>query len=346
MDVCAGSCEMHPVVLCPIALRLGILDVFTVGDDVVQNLGVQDEATGLALAGNDIVNTGLGNDLVMGGPGDDILSDHDGHDMLFGNAGNDILISRHGGDILYGGYAYNTYACVDTPAVVDLAGALCSTYATLAACGTQDAPSAVPSFISEEDCCICGGGTPGAATAVAALDVLECNKYVIYPTHEKDHHFDWTPTNLAVGATLFTCTKIFSMTLGDEIEFRLDDPDFEDYKYTDLDDTCALSVDGWEINWYLGPQVYPPTDDGVSPFTLGDSVLDIWFSRKTGMAHICLNPQPQQYLLKCAGGPDGEVSNDYCLAYWIECKDKDPWPDLLLEDYDNTLDMLNWYGYW
>lgn len=111
---------------------------------------------------------------------------------------------------------------------------------------------------------MCGGGTlDGAATAVPATDVTECNKYVIYPTHEKDHHFDWTPTNLAVGPLLFTCTKIFGMTLGDEIEFRLDDPDFEDYKYTDLDDNCALSVDGWEINWYLGPAVYPPTDDGV-----------------------------------------------------------------------------------
>lgn len=80
MDVCAGNCEMFPTTLCPIALRLGITDMYTGIDDIIQNAGAQDDPALDAQAGNDIVNTGLGNDVIMGGPGDDILSDHDGHD--------------------------------------------------------------------------------------------------------------------------------------------------------------------------------------------------------------------------------------------------------------------------
>ena len=71
---------MFPTTLCPIALRLGITDMYTGFDDIIENAGAQDDGALDAQAGDDIVNTGLGNDIIMGGPGDDILSDHDGHD--------------------------------------------------------------------------------------------------------------------------------------------------------------------------------------------------------------------------------------------------------------------------
>ena len=299
------------------------------------------------MMGDDFANSGLGNDVVLGAEGDDIISDHAGHDILKGNAGSDVLISRLGGDTLYGGGAYNTYPpCTDdTP--TDVNGETCAVAIVMdpQLCGLTDTAD----FVAAEACCVCGGGDGdvGDPIPVEAEDEDgDCNTYVIYPTHEKNHKFDWTPVNYNVGALLFTCTKIVGMTLTDMIEFRLDDPFYEDYKYTDLDDTCALHVDGWELNWYLGDQISPPDDDGVQPFTVGDSVLDIWFSRKTQMAHICLNTDPDHYFDKCDGGPDGEVSNDYCLAYWVQCKDKDPWPDLSLDDYADTLDILQWYGYW
>lgn len=248
------------MVVCPIALRLGdvvaAVETFTANNDTVPNLGADgsgaDPATFLdALAGNDTVNTGIGRDLVTGGAGDDIISDHGGHDILKGGPGNDILISRSGGDALYGGGAYNTYTCTDV-AGMDADMMTCMAYtADVSLCETANTDT----FVSIENCCACGGGTPGAAVPVTAEDMVALmfsNIYVIYPTHEKEHHFDWTPVNLNVGVMNFTCTKICGMTLMDEIEFRLDDPNYEDYKYTDLDDTCALSVDGWEINWYLG----------------------------------------------------------------------------------------------
>lgn len=190
-----------------------------------------------------------------------------------------------------------------------------------------------------------GGGmyTDVLGAVVAAEDAEgDCNTYVIYPTSEKDHHFDWTPTNTKTAAT-YTCTKICGMQLYDTIEFRADDPTFEDYKYTDDDDTCALRVDGWEIEWYLAPGLVD--DDGATGFVPETSILDIWFSRETGMAHICLNVETVPANM-CSGGPDGEVSNDYCLAYWVQCVDQDPWPDTDLDDYITNLEILNWYGYW
>ena len=41
------------------------------------------------------------------------------------------------------------------------------------------------------------------------------------------------------------------MRLNDTIEFRLDDPYYLDAKYTNDDDFCAQTVDGWELDWYL-----------------------------------------------------------------------------------------------
>lgn len=77
-------------------------------------------------------------------------------------------------------------------------------------CGTLDDDD----FVAAELCCGCGGGTDGAAVVVPGEDDPsdDCNTYVIYPTSEKDHHFDWTPTNTKDAAT-FTCTKICGMTL-------------------------------------------------------------------------------------------------------------------------------------
>ena len=355
LDICAGTCEAETnPVLCPAALAIGRPTVGTADDsppemppDNFPNLGAGDSDPAFALmAGDDVANSGLGNDMVLGGEGDDIISDHDGHDVLKGQEGSDILISRHGGDILYGGGPYPMASCADLSDTMGVDDAACDAVTDVELCGTIDDED----FATAEKCCMCGGGeVDGDVTEVAAVNAEgDCDTYVIYPTHEKEHHFDWTPVNYNVGMTgpnAFTCTKILGMTLTDMIEFRLDDPNYEDYKYTDLDDTCALDIDGWEINWYLGSSVTPPDDDGIMPFAVGTNVLDIWFSRKTQMAHICLG-QPEHATDKCMGGPDGEVSNDYCLAYWVQCKDKDPWPDLLLDDYSDTLDILQWYGYW
>ena len=86
-------------------------------------------------------------------------------------------------------------------------------------------------------------------------------------------------------------------------------------------------------------------------FVPNGNILDVWFSRKTQMAHICMNKEmdsgePALYHHRCSGGPDGEVSNDYCLAYWVRCDDLDPWPEIDLDGYAETLDLLNWYGFW
>lgn len=204
--------------------------------------------------------------------------------------------------------------------VTDSASMGCSAYtADPTICGTADDDD----FIAALLCCDCGGGMDGTPVDVPAEDNLnlpmdDCNTYVIYPTSEKDHHFDWTPINTK-DSTSFTCTKICGMMLVDTIEFRLDDPDFADYKYTNDDDNCVLRVDGWEIEWYLGPGNV--SDDGATGFVEGTSIIDVWFSRQTGMAHICLNVEAGQRTNKCSGGPDGEVSNDYCLAYWVQCID-------------------------
>ena len=88
------------------------------------------------------------------------------------------------------------------------------------------------------------------------------------------------------------------------------------------------------------------SDDGATGFVPGVTLIDVWLSRETGMAHICLNREPGGSVSRCSGGPDGEVSNDYCLAYWVQCLDQDPWPDTDLDDYITNLEILNWYGYW
>ena len=234
--------------MCPDALALNRPTVFDGTDNIYNNLGANDETPAVnADAGDDEINTGLGNDMVEGGAGDDILSDHDGHDELFGQAGNDILISRHGGDILYGGGAFEENTCMDIAGGTDANGDDCGVYTfDPLICETANVPADPgPLFVSTVDCCACGGGELDATSMVADMDNDGefCNTYVIYPTHEKHRHFDWTPINLNVGMTgdmAFTCTKICGMTLDDIIEFRLDDPDYEDHKYTDLDDTCAL----------------------------------------------------------------------------------------------------------
>jgi len=229
-------------VMCPAGLSFNRPTTFDATDNIYPNLGADSETTEVDLMdGDNIVNTGLGDDMVTGGPGDDIISDHDGHDVLKGGAGNDILISRHGGDILYGGGPYEENTCMDIVGS-DANMNPCGAYtADPLICTTADSPT----FVSVDLCCACGGGELDATTMEPGVDTPgeHCNTYVIYPTHEKHHHFDWTPINLNVGMTgdmAFTCTKICGMTLDDIIEFRLDDPNYEDHKYTDLDDTCAL----------------------------------------------------------------------------------------------------------
>jgi hypothetical protein len=141
---------------------------------------------------------------------------------------------------------------------MDINSEACATYElTPWECGVFDSAT----LNAFDDCCECWGGDVtrtvvdnGNEGNMAALAPFYCNTYVIYPTHEKDHHFDWIPWNLASEADvqLFTCTKIYGMDLDDTIEFRMDDTHYTDYKYTNDDDNCVLRVDGWEIEWYLG----------------------------------------------------------------------------------------------
>lgn len=63
---------------------------------------------------------------------------------------------------------------------------------------------------------------------------LDTNTFIIYPTHEKYHHFGHTT------AELDTCTQILDMQISDTIIFKLDDPTYPDYKFTNDDDTCGV----------------------------------------------------------------------------------------------------------
>lgn len=57
----------------------------------------------LGLAGNDIINAGIGADLVLGGAGDDKINGGAGKDTLFGGDGNDNIDGGEGDDLLIGG---------------------------------------------------------------------------------------------------------------------------------------------------------------------------------------------------------------------------------------------------
>lgn len=61
----------------------------------------------------------------------------------------------------------------------------------------------------------------------------------------------------------------------DIIELRMDDPTFEDWKYTNDDDTCSELVYGWELDYYMDNE-----DDNLD-FESGET-FHVWFSRKTG----------------------------------------------------------------
>lgn len=158
--------------------------------------GRGDALAAAVVAGDDWINTGLGDDIIPdAGLGDDILEDHGGRDELHGMAGNDILISRSGGDKLYGGGHYATHACT-SGTTMDSRAMPCSAYVGLPwECGIYDDPD----FSAFDDCCECWGGefmrTDVEETPMETE--FHCNTYVIYPTHEKDHHFDWIPWNLA-----------------------------------------------------------------------------------------------------------------------------------------------------
>jgi len=52
------------------------------------------------------------------------------------------------------------------------------------------------------------------------------------------------------------------------------------------------------------------------------NIVDIWYSRETGAADLCLNASPAA----CAG-PAGSKPNDvvkapFCITYWVKCDEK------------------------
>ena len=162
--------------------------------------GRTDLTAAAVVAGDDWINTGLGDDLVPdAGDGDDILEDHGGRDELHGMGGNDILISRSGGDKLYGGNTWASNTCA-SGTTMDSRDMDCTAYVDLPwECGIYDDVD----FSAFDDCCECWGGSITRAEVPEAVNETPfmCNTYVIYPTHEKDHHFDWIPWNLANDAT-------------------------------------------------------------------------------------------------------------------------------------------------
>ena len=97
-------------------------------------------------------------------------------------------------------------------------------------------------------------------------------------------------------------------------ELVLDDQWYPDAKYTNEDDYCSLLVHGWELAWYWGLT----TDTPTAGYWLDEmaNVVDIWFSRDTGMADFCLSSS----MTECLGEPHDEAP--FCITYWVKCAKK------------------------
>ena len=104
--------------------------------------------------------------------------------------------------------------------------------------------------------------------------------YVIYPTTEKSlnrprYEFPLFGNNTKSRQNN-DCSHVLGMEAQDTIQFRLDDPTYENYQYTNDDDVCAVEIDGWEVIEKLGDQ-----------WTESETTLDVYFSRKDRQAVIC-----------------------------------------------------------
>jgi len=134
------------------------------------------------------------------------------------------------------------------------------------------------------------------------------NTVRVYPTHEKDHLFGWKDQG-----DNKQCTKIIDALEETTIELVMDDPWYPDHKFTNDDDFCAVLVHGWELEWYW-------VDDGWAAG--GPNKVDIWFSRSTGAADLCLSNSDA-----VCTGPEGSLPEDdvlapFCITYWVKCEEK------------------------
>jgi hypothetical protein len=131
----------------------------------------------------------------------------------------------------------------------------------------------------------------------------------VYPTHEKDHLFGWKDQG-----DLVQCTKITDVWEETTIELVMDDLWYPEHKFTNEDDFCAVMVHGWELEWYWAA-------DGWAP-NAGGNKVDIWYSRSTGAADLCLSTSASD----CTG-PEGSLPSDavlapFCITYWVKCEEK------------------------
>lgn len=156
---------------------------------------------------------------------------------------------------------------------------------------------------------------------------LDTNKYIIYPTQDKAVAFGHDTTEED------TCSQLAGMMHYDSVIFKMDDPTYKDYKYTNDDDTCAVEVGGWEIEWFFDMMAIP--------------ILDVWFSRKTEMAWICLNTGGAHV---CTGDyntfANFNILGDACMNVWVKCDEV--WLDEgeTLDDWIADDSWLDWYGWW
>lgn len=111
-------------------------------------------------------------------------------------------------------------------------------------------------------------------------------------------------------------------------ELVLDDQWYPDHKYTNEDDYCSLLVHGWELGWYWGDsadggywsaeanEMIPGETDGSMIPNPEQNIVDIWFSRDTGMADFCLSSSDTD----CTGEPYDVAP--FCVTYWVKCEKK------------------------
>ena len=125
----------------------------------------------------------------------------------------------------------------------------------------------------------------------------------VYPTHEKAHNFGFKDKE-----DTRQCTKIIDVWEETTIELVMDDPWYPDHKFTNEDDFCAVLVHGWELEFYWA-------DNGWSSDT-GMNKVDIWYSRETGAADLCLSALDSE----CTYPQD--LLAPFCITYMVNCEKK------------------------
>ncbi|MFN6471917.1 MAG: calcium-binding protein [Nostoc sp. SerVER01] len=78
-------------------------NVGTQENDSILLIASQDNNTVIALAGDDIISTGLGNDFINAGTGNDVVSSGDGNDVIDAGDGDDVIDGQEGNDFINAG---------------------------------------------------------------------------------------------------------------------------------------------------------------------------------------------------------------------------------------------------